>query len=465
MAESETSGLVRLYLASALQRIPINERWELARGLCNHSEDADDRSLPLMLWYGIEASVPENPERAVELLQASEIPLVSNHIARRLTEEMEARPESVEGLVALLAESDDTSLRKEMLQGMLRGLEGRRRAQAPKGWGEVGEKLSKVSDPQIVEWTRELSLVFGDGRAMEELRTIVGDDQADPAARRRALRSLAASGQEDLAAFLQERVLDKVLGLEAIRGLIACDDPKTVELLVNRYNHFPPECKTASIGVLASRAAFAGGLLEAISRGPIPRSALSAFHARQIMGFGEDALTEQLEEVWGKVGAGSEERRKQIEEYEKVLAPERLADADLVKGHAAFEKNCAVCHVLFGEGKNIGPDLTGGQRDNLRYLLENILDPSAVLAQDFKMSHVFMKDGRLVTGVVLIEKEDLLTVQTQEEVLTLDRNEIDTIRPSEVSLMPEGLLEPISEKEVLDLFGYLMASSPPTSTN
>jgi hypothetical protein len=65
----------------------------------------------------------------------------------------------------------------------------------------------------------------------------------------------------------------------------------------------------------------------------------------------------------------------------------------------------------------------------------------------------------------LIEKEDLLTVQTQEEVLTLDRNEIDTIRPSEVSLMPEGLLEPISEKEVLDLFGYLMASSPPTSTN
>ncbi|MCA9427889.1 MAG: hypothetical protein KC994_22610, partial [Candidatus Omnitrophica bacterium] len=80
------------------------------------------------------------------------------------------------------------------------------------------------------------------------------------------------------------------------------------------------------------------------------------------------------------------------------------------------------CHVLFGEGKSIGPDLTGGQRQNIDYLLENILDPSAMVAEGFQMSTLFMKDERVLTGVILEETDSTVNLQTQDETLTIDRN-------------------------------------------
>jgi len=84
MAREERSAFVRLGLASLMQRIPDNDRWSIAEGLASHGEDANDQNLPLMIWYGIEPTVPENSDRAVKLMASSRIPLLRQFIARRL---------------------------------------------------------------------------------------------------------------------------------------------------------------------------------------------------------------------------------------------------------------------------------------------------------------------------------------------------------------------------------------------
>ncbi len=86
MAAEDPSPLVRLFLASALQRIPHVDRWPVASKLAQHGKDASDPNLPLMIWYGIEPAVAENPERAVKLAQSTKIPKIRKFVARRLAE-------------------------------------------------------------------------------------------------------------------------------------------------------------------------------------------------------------------------------------------------------------------------------------------------------------------------------------------------------------------------------------------
>ncbi len=85
LAVNDASSMVRLYLASALQRIPSAQRVEVLEGLLSHAEDAKDHNLPLMYWYATEPVVAEQPALAVSLLSKSKIPQVREYIARRMT--------------------------------------------------------------------------------------------------------------------------------------------------------------------------------------------------------------------------------------------------------------------------------------------------------------------------------------------------------------------------------------------
>ncbi|MEE2935632.1 MAG: dehydrogenase, partial [Planctomycetota bacterium] len=104
---------------------------------------------------------------------------------------------------------------------------------------------------------------------------------------------------------------------------------------------------------------------------------------------------------------------------------------------------------------DVGPDLTGAQRTNLDYLLENIVDPSASVANDYRMHVVRTLDGRIITGLVEGESEEFLTVVYGSERVVLPKDEIEERKAAEISVMPNGLLEPLSERDVRDLFGYL----------
>ena len=183
---------------------------------------------------------------------------------------------------------------------------------------------------------------------------------------------------------------------------------------------------------------------------------MTPFHARQVRSLNDPALTQQLAKVWGELRDSPEEKKKSIVEMKTKLSSTALASADKGQGRAVFNMACAVCHTLYGQGGRVGPDLTGSGRDNLDYLLDNIIDPSAVVNADFRMSVVGLKDGRTLNGMVSEKTDRTITLKTMTETVTLNRGELASVQESSLSLMPEGLLESLNETQVRDLIAYLM---------
>jgi putative heme-binding domain-containing protein len=241
----------------------------------------------------------------------------------------------------------------------------------------------------------------------------------------------------------------------AARGLALYDDPAIGRMLAESYRAFHPSERSILLEVLTSRPSFGRALIDQIAAGKIPHQDLTAFGARQIRSLGDPALAERLAQVWGIERDSGLDRREQIAALKKRFADPVLAHSDRSRGRALFDRVCASCHKLYGYGGEIGPDLTGAGRDNLDYLLENIVDPSASVNADFRMSVVAMNDGRVLNGLVRAQTQRTLTLQTQTEPLVLDRSEIERISPSPLSLMPDGLLAPLSETETGDLLAYL----------
>jgi putative heme-binding domain-containing protein len=457
LAKSDRSGLVQLYIASALQRLPTADRWPIAMELASKTEFQVDRSLPSMLWYGVEAAVPVDPLKAISLAEVSVIPRLTENIARRLTLEIDSKPEVVDSLLAA-AEKKVFPLPQQVLIGMSKALDGWQKATPPSNWRTFSQQFNDSNSQEVIGAMQALRLVFGDGRAVAEMAKLIDDGGADPEARRQAMRSLLKSRPSDFAPVLVRLLGDRAVVREAIRGLAQYELADAPKQLLDRVSSFGPAERIEMINTLASRPSYAKALLAAVRGKTISPNEISAFHARQIRSFDDEWLNTELTETWGDVRGTEEDKRKLIDQLRVELPSEAIAKSDLRAGRAIFQKSCATCHVMYGVGVKIGPDLTGSNRKNLDYLLENIVDPSASVGTDFRTMIVLLDDGRVINGVVTASTERTLTLQTATEPVTLDRAEIESMKQSKTSLMPDGLLQNQSAEQIRDLIGYLMSS-------
>jgi putative heme-binding domain-containing protein len=197
-------------------------------------------------------------------------------------------------------------------------------------------------------------------------------------------------------------------------------------------------------------------LLDAVAAGKIPRSAITAYELRQMRALGDAAVNARLEREWGAVRETAADKRRRIDGLKEQLTPQVLAGADLPRGRLLYDRNCGRCHRLFGAGEAIGPDLTGGNRTNIDYLLENIIDPSGTVARDYRMSVVELADGRVLSGLVTAKDDRTLTLVTPTETRTIPKADVEELTVTGQSPMPEGMLDSLSADEIRDLIGYLM---------
>jgi putative heme-binding domain-containing protein len=346
-----------------------------------------------------------------------------------------------------------------VLAGLAEGFAGWRKATRPSGWPGFAAAIDAGSSEPMKSRARELSVLFGDGRALAEVKRLALDGKADMTARRSALQAVIDSRSPD-AREICERLLNvRFLNTTAVRGLAAFDDPELGDSLARSYRSFHPSERPALLETLAARPVFAAALLREMAAGRIPREDLSPYFARQIRSFNREELTRQLAKAWGDLRQTEPDKRAQIASRKAKLSPAVLARADRSAGRVVYNTVCAACHRLYGVGGDAGPDLTGAGRDNLDYLLENIVAPSAVVSADFKVSVVTLKDGRGFNGVLMAQNERSLTLKLMNGPVALDKAEIEETRLSELSLMPDGLLDGLSEEQVRDLIGYLMSPS------
>jgi putative heme-binding domain-containing protein len=198
-------------------------------------------------------------------------------------------------------------------------------------------------------------------------------------------------------------------------------------------------------------------LLDALENKKIPKDSVDATTWRQFLSASNWQLLERARR-FTKVLDPPENRKELIEKHEALLTPEFISKANANSGRAIWISKCGNCHKLYGEGGQIGPELTGAQRSNLRYWLENILAPSTVVAENYRTTAIRTLDGRVITGVVVTQTPMELTIQTAQEKLVLAIADIEERVPSELSLMPEGLLEDLDDEKKANLLKYLMSS-------
>ncbi len=131
LAREDRSAVVRLTLASTLQRLPVQLRTSLAADLVTRAEDAVDHNIPMMIWYGLIPTVGDHANDLVDVARACKLPETLQYISRCLAEEIEKQPQPIDRLLALVAESQDAMFQQTVLVGVSEGFQGWLRAPNP----------------------------------------------------------------------------------------------------------------------------------------------------------------------------------------------------------------------------------------------------------------------------------------------------------------------------------------------
>ena len=458
-ATHDPSARVRLTLTSTLQRLQVDARFLVATPLALHREDADDHDIPLMLWYALIPVADARPKDLVLIGMYCQLPTTRRLIARRLAEDLDKTPEHLNRLLAgLTGRQDSAAARSDVAMGIADALRGWRKAPRPEAWPAFSAKLAE-SPGGDRDRARDLDVLFGDGRALDEVRRLALDGKADVTTRKTALRSLIEARPTDLRAVCEQLVRVRFVNPVAAAGLVLSDDPAAAQALANAYGTFHPSERSLFVDAMASRPTFARVLLEQVAGGKIPRSDITVAHARQIRALGDATVSAKLDEVWGSLREATADKKATIARLKAALSPEVLAKADRGHGRSVYARTCGACHTLFGQGGDLGPDLTGSGRANLDYVLENVVEPSAVVTGDFRMTVVATTDGRTLTGLLRDPTPKTITLRNQDGSVVLPRTEVERVETSPLSFMPEGQLEALPPDEVRDLVAYLMGPS------
>lgn len=465
LAQKEASPTVRLALASGLQRIPLSARTPLATPLLRHAEDAGDHNLPLMLWYGIEPLAEGHRTELADLAKSCAIPLVRNHIARRLAMDP-ADPQGAFDSLIKHAMSAPAEWRLDLLSGLAKSLAGASNPTPPASWPQLAGILTTTTHSELQQLYRSIGTLYRDPAAIASNLAIASDENSKTESRVIALRALAAIREPNSLDLARTLVGRPGMTPIAIERLTLDSSISAAPFLIERIPALSDSDKPLAIAALISRKPWATRLLDAIESGSLPTSLLSSFQVRQLRALDDPALSNRIAALWGDMRDLSAEKAAALQEWKTYLTPKTLGQADKQKGKQVFSQLCASCHKMYGEGGMAGPELTGSGRDNLDYLLTNILDPSAVVAKENQLSIVTLKDGRVLSGMIRSRDERSTTLQTLTEKTTLPTSEITKIETLPNSLMPEGMINALPREQVRDLLAWLMdknasAEAPP----
>lgn len=443
MAQRDPSPVVRLYLSSAMQRIDKESVWRIATELVKHNEDIEDHNLPKMIWFGFEPVAKTDLGRAIQIGASSKIPLIAKYTARRAVDGGALDP-----LVKMLDKKPATL--GLLLEGMIDGMEGRVDLKAPASWSAVLAKLKKEGG-RTEQLANEIADLFGDTEAAQRSLATLKDKNANLDLRKKALLALSAQQRQELKPLLPVLFQQTELRGDVIKAIASFEEDNLGNMLLDNYNHLNNTEKTDAIETLSSRPHYGWQLTTAIKNKRIPRKDISANTARQL----RRVVGSGFVEVWGPIDDKPRDN-KEFAKYKALMASDAAKKMDIVKGKQLFLKTCGPCHKMFGEGGNIGPDITGSNRSNLDYLLFNILTPSAEIQDDYKMVVVTTRDGRTYSGNVVTENQRQITMRVvgQNDVV-LNRSSIQTKEITGTSMMPQGLLNTLSDEEVINLLGYL----------
>jgi putative membrane-bound dehydrogenase-like protein len=448
---NDSSPAVRRVVAGQMMHLKGHYESAAMNGLLG--QEISDSDTTLMLWYATDTA----GYGMSQLVEAkAKQPLLYDFLSRKLVSVSDKPLSAADGVLKELPSIPSDECRTAAVRGLAESLRGVKTAPSTT-WQATYAHYLDTKSADLRKQLDELGLMLGDETVVAFLKERIADAKKPAEERTRAVSLLANRKTVGFDADLRKLLADPAVRAAAIRGLANYADATTPGVLLEMYGKLTADEKADAVQTLASRAAYASVLLDAVEKGSVPKGDITAFTARQIAGLKDKAVADKLTKVWGEVKPGTANAKAKIAEYKNKLTAADIAKGDTAKGKVLFTKTCGTCHKLFGEGQAVGPELTGSQRGNLDYVLENVIDPNAVLAGDYKMTQFSLKDGRQLSGLVKGETPQTVTVRTVNEEVVLSKKDIDERKPTNNSVMPEGQFDALKPDELRDLLKYLMS--------
>jgi putative membrane-bound dehydrogenase-like protein len=370
-------------------------------------------------------------------------------------------PEEMADLLGLIAGLSDKAVQRDLLTGLAEGLE---HSPTKKQLSGAGQRAFDA---------------FLDGASGDVLPSalhIAALVQLRPSARLNALRASARERALDAGNGLNDRLgalglltgatagellpLGELLAprhpqelqLATVRLLAAGDDgPAAAVLLLRQWEGYSPRLQTAVLEAVCGRQDRLPVLLAALEKRTVEPSSVPPLRRAQLLESSDPATRARAKAVWA-AHLPRDDRRHVLQTYRRALYLPR----DPVRGRQVFEKECQKCHALAGRGFALGPELGAVQNRPDEAIVSDILDPNSTITPGFPMYTVVTRQGSLFTGILAAETATSVTLRREqgaEDVIL--RTEIEQMRSSARSLMPDGLEQEIGIQDMADLLGYL----------
>jgi putative heme-binding domain-containing protein len=460
LAKSDPSAVVRSQLACSAKRLPGKQGLAIVAELIQHGEDAHDPHIPLLIWWAIESKSLSDRDAVLALLANPETwrkPLVQDVLVERMARRfLAAGDKGGHSACAWLLDHAPTAADSErIVAGMETQLAGQRFDHVPPELSASLRRLSQNFRPSPAVLC--LSLRLGNTEAWPQLAALAKNLSAPQADRLKAIRALAEAGPpattDELLPLVDSREPDAIADA-ALTALARFTTESLGSRLLERWPGLSAARRDRVVDALVSRRSWTRQLLAAVAAGRVDTKLVSIDQVRHMQLHGDPAIAREVASRWGSIRSTTPREKQGRINAISILLTKGPGHAP--EGHALFTKHCAICHRLYGEGNQIGPDLTAADRKNLRVLLPNVVDPSAVIRPEFRAYNVVLHDGRILAGLLADSNHETLTMlDAKNQRTVIKRTDVEELRASELSLMPENVLAPLSNQDIRDLFAYL----------
>jgi putative heme-binding domain-containing protein len=325
--------------------------------------------------------------------------------------------------------------------------------------------LTAEADRSVYLSAAMVAASIKDARSFEAVRTAFTSDRQPDDLRLQALAALMAGGDPMLLAAADTCLGNPKNGSARFSGQVLAalgklNDPKVADMVLAHYPKMESDVQPRVIELLSQRPSWSKQLLQAIAQKKVAANALNVNQVRKLLASKDPDLVKQVQAQWGSIREErNPEREKVVQEMRDFLRKNR---GDPVAGMQVFKNVCAQCHKIYGEGQDVGPDITVNGRSDFDQLLSNVFDPSLVIGAAYQATTVATTKGQVIIGLVVEDNAQRVVLKLQGGKLeTIPRGDVEEMRVSQVSLMPEGIEKQLKPQEIADLFAFLTLDKPP----
>ncbi len=466
LAESEEDVKVLCQIASSAKRLPAEEALTLVSALLSRNLPESDLSLPLMIWWAVEPH-SDDIDRVLSKFQWDEhfwtSSIANQRIAPNLIE-IWAKTNSPRSMVAISQILKKVGEQPEAIRNVAakhandafeRAFVGRSLLGVPDG---VIDALIGLGQPSLT-----LRLRRGDVEAKSQAMVLLLDTKQASAKRIQMVQLFGELHDLDALPNLI-KIASNASDVEPLRAasfsaMTGFESPDVPTAILKAWPELNPTLRAVSGSVLGARKSWTRAWVEQASAGNVDAKSMPIECVRAMRLHNDENLQSQIGKLYpGLVGPDLAQAQKEVT---NLLERIGTTEGDPYRGKSQFKANCARCHKLYAEGGEIGPDLTGYQRDQLQALVRNIIAPSLEIREGYQTVGVRMEDGSVLTGFIENQNDEQITLKGVDgKSYVLAKSELEQVLPQATSLMPEGMLNALTDQQIADLLAYLRSSQP-----